>query len=491
MKILFLTDNFPPERNAPATRTYEHAIEWMRAGHDVTVITTAPNFPEGTLFSGYRNAWRSEEMLDGIRVVRVKTYITANQGFVKRTLDYLSFMVTGGIAALRESRPDVLVTTSPQFFCAVAGWIVSRLRKLPWVFELRDLWPASIVAVGAMKKSLAIRVLERLELRMYRDADVVISVTNSFKQDLIGRGIDAAKIAVVLNGVDMSKYFPMPKDEGMLEKYDLRDKFVVGYLGTHGMAHALDKVADAATLLRDRSDIVFAFAGAGARRAELEQTVRERGLTNVRLIPAQPKERMPKLWSIQDVALIPLRDQPLFTTVIPSKMFEAMGMGVPILMSLPEGEGTALLRECGAGQTVLPESPQALADAVVELAASPERLDGFRSAGLAAAARFTREHQAARMLEQLERAIAAHEPAAHEAQQIESGLTAEARDPLTRSGVKAPTAFLPADVAQSSAAPAGRALLNGSALGKASAASAKPTSAGESARPVRIETIHG
>ena len=154
MKILFLSDNFPPERNAPATRTYEHTLEWVRAGHQVTVITTAPNFPEGKLFDGYRNAWRTAESMDDIRVIRVKTYITANEGFLKRMLDYVSFMVMGGFAALFQPRPDVIVTTSPQFFCAMAGWMVTRLRRLPWVFELRDLWPASIVAVGAMKKSL-------------------------------------------------------------------------------------------------------------------------------------------------------------------------------------------------------------------------------------------------------------------------------------------------------------------------------------------------
>src|SRR3954462_11247936 len=162
MNILFLTDNFPPERNAPATRTYEHAAAWVRAGHSVTVITTAPNFPEGKLFDGHHNNWRAEEHMDGIRVLRVKTYISANEGFLKRTLDYVSFMVTGGLQALRERRPDVIVTTSPQFFCAAAGWIGSRMRNLPWVFELRDLWPASIVAVGAMRDSRAIRLLERI-----------------------------------------------------------------------------------------------------------------------------------------------------------------------------------------------------------------------------------------------------------------------------------------------------------------------------------------
>ncbi len=402
MNILFLSDNFPPEINAPATRTYEHAVEWVRAGHQVTVITTAPNFPEGRLFDGYRNSWRTSESMGDIRVIRVKTYITANEGFIKRTLDYLSFMVTGGLAALFHPRPDVIVTTSPQFFCAMAGWIVTRLRRLPWVFELRDLWPASIVAVGAMKTSRVIRLLEWIEMQMYGDADAIVSVTWAFKTDLVRRGIDPAKIHVVLNGVDLSQYRPQSKDEALLDQFDLHGKFVVGYLGTHGMAHALDKVADTATILRDCPGIAFLFAGAGAKRAELEETVRARKLTNVRLIPSQPKAMMPRLWSIHDLALIPLRNQELFATVIPSKIFEAMAMGIPVLMSVPDGEATRLVRATGCGVVVRPEDPQAMADAIVRLARDSDQRARFRASGLAAASQYTRSKQAARMVEVLE-----------------------------------------------------------------------------------------
>ncbi len=403
MKILFLSDNFPPEINAPATRTYEHAVEWARAGHEVAVITTAPNFPEGRLFDGYRNAWRTEESMGAIRVIRVKTYITANEGFLKRTLDYVSFMVMGGLAALFHPRPDVIVTTSPQFFCAMAGWVVTRLRRLPWVFELRDLWPASIVAVGAMKKSWVIRWLERIELKMYRDADAVVSVTYAFKDDLARRGIDPGKIDVVLNGVDLSRYGPMPKDDLLLDQFDLRGKFVVGYVGTHGMAHALENVVDAATILRNQSGIVFLFTGAGAKRAELEEAVRARKLANVRLIPSQPKALMPRLWSVHDLALIPLRNQELFTTVIPSKIFEAMAMGIPVFMSVPEGEATKLVRTTCCGALVPPEDPQAMAEAIVRLEENPDERARYRAAGLAAASNYSRGKQAVLMLHVLEK----------------------------------------------------------------------------------------
>ncbi len=408
MKILFLSDNFAPEGNAPASRTHEHAVQWVRDGHDVTVITTAPNFPEGAVFSGYRNRWYATERMDGIKVVRVKSYIAANAGFARRILDYLSFMVTGAIAALFSPKPDILVTTSPQFFCAVAGWIVSHIRRVPWVFELRDLWPASIVAVGAMRKSLVIKILGALELRMYRDAERIVTVTRSFKEDLVGRGIDPDKIDIVLNGVDADRYKPQPKDPAIVAAQRLEGCLVAGYLGTIGMAHALDKVIDAARLLRDRRDIVFLIAGAGAKRAEIESRIAQAQLPNVRMMEPQSKAMMPALWSVHDVALIPLRDQVLFRTVIPSKMFEAMGMGVPILMSLPDGEATELLRETGAGLCIAPESPRIMADTLIHWAENPNELAAMRTAGLDAASGFTRRAQARKMLETFERVLEAN-----------------------------------------------------------------------------------
>ncbi len=398
MNILFLSDNFPPESNAPATRLHEHALRWVRDGHRVTVLTCAPNFPEGKVYPGYRNRWRRVERLDGIRVVRVKTYITANEGFVRRTLDYLSFMFSAVLFGLFERRPDVVVATSPQFFCALGGWLLAVFKRRPFVFELRDLWPASIVAVGAMRKSLTIRLLERLELFLYRRARTIVSVTDSFRRDLISRGIDADKIEVVPNGVDLTRYAPAPKDEELVESFDLAGRFVVGYIGTHGLAHGLERVLDAVARLEARRDVVFVFVGGGAERSRVEELVRDQGLAQVRLIPRQPKSMMPKIWSLCDLALIPLRNQPVFATVMPSKLFEAMGMGVPVIMSLPEGEATALVEQTGCGLCVAPEQPVALAEAIVALAEDRPRLDRMAAAAREAAPRFSRERQARRML---------------------------------------------------------------------------------------------
>jgi glycosyltransferase involved in cell wall biosynthesis len=202
-----------------------------------------PNFPDGKLFSGYRNRiWDVEEM-DGIRVVRVKTLIAANAGTVLRILDYLSFMITSFMAGLFVPRPDLVATTSPTFFAAVGGCALAAVRGLPFVLEVADLWPDSIVAVGAMKRNLMLRWLEKIELLLYRRAARIVVLTQAFRENLVRRGVSADKIDVVINGVDLLRYQPQPKDATMAVEWGLGDaNFVVGYIGTHGMAHALENV---------------------------------------------------------------------------------------------------------------------------------------------------------------------------------------------------------------------------------------------------------
>ena len=399
MHILFLTDNFPPEGNAPAARTFEHATRWVEKGHRVTVITGAPNFPEGVVYEGYKNRFYQREQMSGIDVVRVKTYITANDGFIRRILDYISFMVSGFFAGLFQKKPDIIVTTSPQLFNAVGGWALSVVRRKPFIFELRDIWPASITAIGAMQESTVIKLLELLEIFLYRRADRIVSVTESFKRDLVERGIDGAKIDVVLNGVDLTRYAPATeKDRDFAECYKLNGKFVAGYIGTHGMAHGLEYIVDAAELLQHRDDIRFVFAGGGATREQLETYVRQKQLNNVVLIPRQQKVMMPRLWSLCNLSLVNLIDTPLFSTVIPSKIFESMGMGIPMVVSMPTGEATEIIRKSGAGVIVRPESPSELSKAVVSLCDDPNMLQHLSMQARAAAQLYSRESMAFKML---------------------------------------------------------------------------------------------
>ena len=398
--VLFLTDNFPPEVNAPASRTFEHCREWVKAGHRVTVITCAPNFPKGKVFDGYRNKLWQHETMEGIEVVRVWSYITANEGFVRRILDYQSYMVSAIIASIFVRKVDVIVGTSPQFFTACAAYVTSRLKFRPYIFELRDLWPESIKAVGAMKNERAIALLESLELFLYRKAARVISVTNSFKDNLVSRGIDGSKIEVVTNGVDLSQFKPRSKDPDLERQLGLQGKFVVGYIGTHGLAHALETVLDAAERLRG-TNVTFLLLGDGARKQALREDAARRGLDNVVFIDTVPKAEVPRYWSILDVSLIHLQKTELFTTVIPSKLFESMGMGLPVLHGV-EGESADIVRDEHAGIPFEPENVDELVAALRRLKENPAELEQFKASCLKGAQNYDRTNLALKMMRILE-----------------------------------------------------------------------------------------
>jgi glycosyltransferase involved in cell wall biosynthesis len=300
----------------------------------------------------------------------------------------------------------VIIGTSPQFFTAISAWALSAVRFKPFVFELRDIWPASITAVGAMERSLSIRVLEKVEMFLYRRANKIISVTHSFKKELIERGIDGNKIDVVLNGVDLTAYQPVENKSHLFAKeYGLENKFVVGYVGTHGMAHALDKIVEAAKLISDLDDIVILFAGGGAAKPEVERLVEEKGLKNVVLIPRQPKDKMPDLWSLCDISLISLKDTALFKTVIPSKIFESMGMGLPMIMSSPKGEATDILEGTHSGVIVSPEAPPELVKAIRRMYEDRELLSILASCSYKSARLYDRKNLAVNMLKKLEKLV--------------------------------------------------------------------------------------
>lgn len=406
MHILFLTDNFPPEVNAPASRTFEHACAWVRQGHEVTVITCAPNFPGGKVYDGYANRLWQRETMDGIAVVRVWSYITANDGLFRRTIDYVSYMLAAIIAAPFAARADVVVATSPQFFTAVAGYVTSRMKRAPFVFELRDLWPDSIRAVGAMRDGVALRALTRLELMLYRKAAAIVTVTHSFRQTLIDRGIDGGKVHVVTNGVDTARFQPMARDGELDKTLHLSGKLVVGYVGTHGLAHALETVLEAAHLLQQhgRDDIHVLLLGDGARKAALKRRARELQLANVTFIDTVPKHDVPRYWSLIDMAVIHLKRSELFETVIPSKLFECMGMGIPVLHGVA-GESARIVEAQGCGVVFQPEDTDGLYEAILQLAADPALRQRLSDKSAQAAAGYDRTRLAGDMLKVLDAVV--------------------------------------------------------------------------------------
>ena len=404
MKILFLTHYFPPEVNAPASRTYEHCREWVAAGHDVHVVTCVPSHPAGRPCSGFRRRWYQRELIDGIHVHRVWTYLAGNRDVVKRTLNFLSFALSGAWRAWRLGSFDVAIGTSPQFFCAVATWLVARLRRTPWVFELRDLWPESIAALGVMdRRSAPMRLLERVELRMYRDAAAVACLTRSFVTNLASRGVDSAKLKYLPNGIIPEFWSSGDRDQMRRESAISRDEVLVSYVGTTGMAHDLRTVLDAAAHLQSRApEVRFLIVGDGAELDALRADAAWRRLSNVRFMGLVPRARIPSLLAASDIMLVTLRPSEVFKTVLPSKMFEAMAAARPIVLGV-QGEARDTLLQAEAGLAVPPADPVALADAVCTLARDGARRAAMGEAGAAFVQReFSRRVWAVRYLRLLE-----------------------------------------------------------------------------------------
>jgi glycosyltransferase involved in cell wall biosynthesis len=393
MKILFLTDNFPPEVNAPASRTYEHCREWVKQGMEVTVITCAPNFPQGSVYPGYKNKLVQREQMDGIEVIRVWSYIAANEGFIKRVLDYVSFAIMAFVVSL-PVKCDVVVATSPQFFTAVGGYLSGLLKRKPWIMEVRDLWPESIRAVGAMKDGRAYRMLERLELFLYRKAKLVIVVTDSFKSNLIERGIPANKIEVVKNGVLLDQFMPREKDQALLRELCLENQFILAYFGTHGMAHGLDFIIRASVMLPVQVHVLL--VGDGAEKEKLIHLLKSENITNVTMLPSVAKTEMMRYISISDVALVNLRKSDTFKTVIPSKIFENAAMHKPILLGV-EGESKDIIETYNAGICFEPENEKAFIHAVNDML-NPIIYQSYQSGCQHLAEQFDRKILAQRML---------------------------------------------------------------------------------------------
>jgi glycosyltransferase involved in cell wall biosynthesis len=381
MKILYLSQYFPPEMGAPAARVSELSREWARLGHDVTVMTGFPNHPTGVVPPEYRGEFLRREMVDGIRVVRVPIYAAPNKGFFRRVLNYLSYWASASaVGPFVSGRPDVLIATSPQFLTAVAGLWISWLKSIPFVFEVRDLWPRSIVEVGAMSaRNPAIRILEKIEKFLYRRADHIVTVTESFIEDLAAQGVDRAKMSVVTNGVDLDLFRPLPRDEAR-RSLGLPDGFLATYVGTHGLAHGLGTLLDAARLCG--RGIHFLLVGEGAEKQALEQRAASEGFDNVSFWNERPRSEIARIVAASDVCLVVLRDRKLFRNVIPSKIFEFMGAGRAIVTTV-DGESRAIVERAGAGIFSPPEDGASLAQLLLTLAARPERLEALGRAGRA------------------------------------------------------------------------------------------------------------
>ena len=368
MRILFLTDNFPPETNAPATRTYEHCLKWINMGYNVTVITCFPNFPKGKVFEGYTNKLYQKENMDGITVIRVWSYITENNGFVKRVIDYVSYALTSFLFGLFV-KTDLIIATSPQFFTAISGRILSVFKQRPWVMEVRDLWPDSIAAVGSMNKnSKLFSLLKKIEHHLYHSASKIVVVTDSFKKYIIKEHqIKPKKVGVFKNGVLVSNFQISNSNEvfNLKKSLGLENKTIISYLGTHGLAHGLRFVLESISKISD-PELHFLFIGDGAEKQNLLEYSKNLESRNFTFLDSVSKRNIPLYIELSDYSLVNLKKSDEFKNVIPSKIFENIAMYKPILLGV-EGESKELIENYEVGFCFQPENKESFLNAIKDI----------------------------------------------------------------------------------------------------------------------------
>ena len=369
LRISYWCQFFWPEISAPSRRLLELGREWTAAGHDVSVVTAMPNHPTGIVRPPYKGRLMMRESKDGLRIFRSWSYMSPNRAGVRKLLGHVTFAASALVfSGSRLGKTDVVIASSPTFFVVFSAWITARLRRAKFVFEVRDLWPEVFVDLGALKPGRIFRLLQALARFLYRRADLVIVVTESFRDRIIGQGISANKVAVVSNGADIEWFKQNVEEAASARRRELGldGRFTVGYIGAHGVSHGLMAVLRAAELSRDDSGICFMLVGDGSERSALESYARDQGLTNVLMLPSQPAEAVREFYALSDACLVPLRDVALFETFVPSKMFEIMAAGRPIIGSV-KGEARRILERSGSAIVIDPEAPEALIRATSEL----------------------------------------------------------------------------------------------------------------------------
>jgi glycosyltransferase involved in cell wall biosynthesis len=408
VRIAYLCHYFVPEPAAPAARVHEFARAWTKAGQQVSVITTFPNHPLGRVPPAYRGRWWTTEYVDGIRVLRCWLYAVPNRGVARRGLDHLSFMVTSVLFGLPRLGPvDVVVASSPPLFSALSGLLIARLKRVPFVLEVRDLWPEAIVELGLMRPGFGVRALSALARFLYRQASRVVVVTRSFADHLVEQGVAPEKLVVIPNGADTRAFAPdIRAGKAARDTLRLDGRFVVAYVGSHGLSHGLGAVLDAAAA---QPEVTFLLVGDGADRERLLAERNRRQLSNVVMRGSVDRSDVPGLYAAADACLVPLRDVPLFSAFVPSKLFEVLAAGRPVIGAV-RGEARDILARSGGALLVEPEHGDQLADAVDQLRRDPDLRAELGRRGRAFAEQYyDRDALAQRYLDLLSDVVAASE----------------------------------------------------------------------------------
>ena len=367
MRILFLTQYCPPEVGAPQNRIFEFAKKLKEFGHEVTILTALPNYPRGEIFEEYKGKKVVLEEIEGIKIIRTSIYATKSKSFIKKLRNYLSFTFSAVFQGAKYiNKQDVLITESPPLFLGWSGYVLAKIKKAKFIFNISDLWPESAIKLGVLHNKLFIKMSVWLEEFCYRKADAVTCQTQGIVNDIVNRGVDKNKVHLITNGVDTKLFKSENRDECFRSEIGIKNKFALCYAGIHGLAQGLQVIINAAEIVKDEENIQFIFIGDGPEKQDLIGMVKEKGLKNVTFLPLQPKANMPKMVASMDAAIIPLKKLELFKGALPSKMFETLSSEIPIILPV-QGEAAKLITSANAGIVVEPENPKEIAEAVLKL----------------------------------------------------------------------------------------------------------------------------
>ncbi|WP_408955102.1 glycosyltransferase family 4 protein [Natroniella sp. ANB-PHB2] len=367
MKVLFLTQYCPPETGAPQNRIFELAQGLKKKGHEVTILTAMPNYPKGEIFEEYKDKILREEEYKGIRIIRTWIYATPSKKFIPKLLNYFSFTISSILLGVwKVGKQDVIFTESPPLFLGGSGYILSKLLGAKYIFNISDLWPESAVELGVLNNKLLIKLSTWLEEFCYKKADLISGQTKGIINNIKERGFDKNKLFLLTNGVDDNLFSRNKRSNQIRKELNIKDKFTIVYAGLHGLAQGLEVIVETAKRLKEYDDIEFVLIGDGPKKESLIKLAERYNLNNIKFVPLQPKEKIPKLIASMDATIIPLKKLDLFKGAVPSKMYEALASELPIILAI-DGEARKIVEEAEAGIYVEPENVEEVTKAVLKL----------------------------------------------------------------------------------------------------------------------------
>ena len=379
MKILILTQNYIPE---PDPKMHILGKGLVEHGHKVTVITGFPNYPQGKIYQGYRQKLFQREKIDGVKVIRLPLYPDRSRSVIKRSLNYLSFPLSATtLGPFLCGKVDIMMVYHPPITLGIPAWIISFMKKVPFVFEIQDLWPETLPVTGMVSNPLILNALARLGMFAYSKASAITVISPGFKRNLEAKGVPSGKIHVFYNWAYEGEFALAKPDPRLGKQMGLNGYFNILYAGNIGPAQGLHNVIEAALLLTDIKDLQFVLMGSGIERDKLKKMARERKLKNIKFLPRQPMKMMPSVYALVDAVMVHLIDDPLFEITVPGKTQSCLLSGKPVIVSV-NGDAADLVVKAGAGLAVRAMDPVDLARTVRKLyAMSPQERKAMGSAG--------------------------------------------------------------------------------------------------------------